>query len=76
MTSTMNEQNLLTRIDELECKLAFQDQLIDDLNQAITAQQAQLEKMRVQMQFMVGKVKAMSPSQIASERDETPPPHY
>ncbi|KLV07522.1 SlyX [Photobacterium aquae] len=69
-------EQLKARIDELEMKQAFQEQTIDDLNEALTAQQFLIDKMQTQMKFMVGKVKGMEPSNMASESEETPPPHY
>ncbi|WEM42520.1 SlyX family protein [Photobacterium sp. DA100] len=69
-------EQLQARIDELEMKQAFQEQTIEELNQALTEQQFLIEKMQTQMKFMVGKVKGMEPSNLASESEETPPPHY
>ncbi|MCW8329671.1 SlyX family protein [Photobacterium sp. SDRW27] len=69
-------EKLQAQIDELEMKQAFQEQTIDDLNQALTAQQFLIEKMQVQLKFMVGKVKGMQTSNLADESEETPPPHY
>ncbi|MGF1699954.1 SlyX family protein [Photobacterium makurazakiensis] len=69
-------EQLQARIDELEMKQAFQEQTIEDLNQALTAQQFVLDNVQTQMKFMVGKVKGIEPSNLASEADETPPPHY
>lgn len=69
-------EQLQARIDELEMKQAFQEQTIEDLNQALTEQQFLIDKMQVQLKFMVGKVKGMEPSNLASESEETPPPHY
>ena len=73
----MNEiQQLQSRLDELEMKLAFQEQTIDELNDALTKQQFMIDRMEVQLKFMVGKVKGMQTSNMASESEETPPPHY
>ncbi|ELR63911.1 Protein slyX [Photobacterium marinum] len=69
-------EKLQAQIDELEMKQAFQDQTIEELNQALTAQQFLIDKLQTQMKFMVGKVKGMEPSNLASESEETPPPHY
>ena len=69
-------EQLQARIDELEMKQAFQEQTIEELNQALTAQQFAVDKIQTQMKFMVGKVKGMEPSNMASESEETPPPHY
>ncbi len=73
----MNEiQQLQSRLDELEMKLAFQEQTIDELNDALTKQQFMIDRMEVQLKFMVGKVKGMQTSNMANESEETPPPHY
>ncbi|MBC7003493.1 SlyX family protein [Photobacterium sp. BZF1] len=69
-------EQLQARIDELEMKQAFQEQTIEDLNQALTEQQFLIDKMQTQLKFMVGKVKGMEPSNLANESEETPPPHY
>ncbi|MGR5140795.1 SlyX family protein [Photobacterium sp. DNB23_23_1] len=69
-------EQLQARIDELEMKQAFQEQTIEELNQALTEQQFLIDKMQTQLKFMVGKVKGMEPSNMASESEETPPPHY
>ncbi|MEC6832639.1 SlyX family protein [Photobacterium toruni] len=73
----MNEiEQLQSRLDELEMKLAFQEQTIDELNDALTKQQFMIDRMEVQLKFMVGKVKGMQTSNMADESEETPPPHY
>ncbi|SMY36841.1 MULTISPECIES: SlyX family protein [Photobacterium] len=69
-------QQLQSRLDELEMKLAFQEQTIDELNDALTKQQFLIDRMEVQLKFMVGKVKGMQTSNMADESEETPPPHY
>ncbi|WP_087017567.1 SlyX family protein [Thaumasiovibrio subtropicus] len=67
---------LRQRIDELEMKVAFQDDTIDALNNEIAAHQLALEKIQVQMQHLVERVKSASSSNLAKESEETPPPHY
>ena len=69
-------EKLQAQIDELEMKQAFQEQTIEELNQALTQQQFVIDKMQTQMQFLVGKVKGIEPSNMAIESEETPPPHY
>ncbi|AMF95492.1 SlyX family protein [Vibrio fluvialis] len=68
--------SLRQRIDDLECKVAFQEQTIDDLNEALSHQQLLITKMQDQMKFVVGKVKNMDTSNLADPSQETPPPHY
>ncbi|WPC74393.1 SlyX family protein [Vibrio porteresiae] len=67
---------LQQRIDDLECQLAFQEQTISELNDALSQQQLLISKMQDQMRYVVGKVKNMSTSNIADPSEETPPPHY
>ncbi|MDN3679389.1 SlyX family protein [Vibrio tapetis] len=76
MTDQNSTEALFTRIDDLECKLAFQEQTIDELNDALSQQQLLITKMQDQMKFVVGKVKNMDGSNLADASEETPPPHY
>lgn len=74
---TDNKLTLLEgRINDLECQLAFQEQTIDSLNNALSEQQLLISKMQTQMQFLVGKIKTIDSSPLADESEETPPPHY
>lgn len=67
---------LENRINDLECKIAFQEQTIEELNDALTQQQLLISKMQDQMKYVVGKVKNMDSSNLADPSEETPPPHY
>lgn len=70
------QQMLENRIEELETKIAFQEQLLDELNHALVQQQFDIDKMQVQLHYMANKLKDFQPSNIASQSEETPPPHY
>lgn len=67
---------LLQRLDELEMKVAFQENTIEQLNQSLIEQQFILEKMQIQLRYLAQKLKDMQPSNIATQAEETPPPHY
>ena len=71
-----NQQILEDRIAELEMKIAFQEQLLDELNQALVQQQFDMDKIQLQLRYLAVKLKDMQPSNIASQAEETPPPHY
>lgn len=71
-----NHQSLENRIDDLECQLAFQEQTINELNDALSSQQLLIAKMQDQMKYVAGKVKNMDNSNLAEPSEETPPPHY
>ena len=70
------QQILETRIAELETKLAFQEQSIEELNQALIQQQFDMDKMQLQLRYIASKLKDFQPSNIASQAEELPPPHY
>ncbi|MCE2572743.1 SlyX family protein [Motilimonas eburnea] len=73
----MNDlKDILTRLEYLETKVAFQDDTIEALNDEIASMQKRLEIQREQMKYLVNKVKDVQGSQVAREQDETPPPHY
>ncbi|MEZ8964049.1 MULTISPECIES: SlyX family protein [Vibrio] len=75
MTEKRIEQ-LESRVNDLECQLAFQEQTIEELNEALSQQQILITRMQDQMKFVVGKVKNMDGSNLADASEETPPPHY
>ncbi|OOF87282.1 SlyX protein [Rodentibacter ratti] len=70
------QQRLENRITELEMKVAFQEQLLEELNQALVQQQFDMDRMQLQLRYMANKLKDFHPSNIASQAEETPPPHY
>lgn len=73
---TTDIKKLEDKISDLECQMAFQEQTIDELNDALSQQQLLITNMQVQMKFMVGKMKTMDSSNMADASEETPPPHY
>lgn len=77
----MDSQHTLTaqlqaRIAELESKLAFQDDTIDQLNHAVGQQQLLLSKLERQVALLGQLVKSVQPANVIDQALETPPPHY
>lgn len=72
----INLENLQARLTELETKVAFQEQTIEELNHAVIEQQFALDKVHHQVRYLVEKLQGLQPSNIASRDEETPPPHY
>ncbi|GGY96046.1 MULTISPECIES: SlyX family protein [Shewanella] len=69
-------QQMVNRIEELETKLAFQEITVEELNQEVIALNKVVAEQQFQLQLITSKLKAIEPSNIASQGEETPPPHY
>lgn len=64
------------RIEQLEMKIAFQEDNIDTLNNEIFEQQRKVQLLTEQVALLVSKLKESEPNQLASEKEEMRPPHY
>lgn len=63
------------RLNELEAKLAFAEDLIDTLNQTVIRQQEQLDLMQQQLRLLHRQLQDALPDETRTLRDEIPP-HY
>jgi SlyX protein len=68
--------NVQSDIEQLQMKMAFQEDTIESLNQALIEQQKQMDDLQFQLKQLVSKISAIEPSNMASEKEEMPPPHY
>ncbi|NVK39273.1 MAG: SlyX family protein [Gammaproteobacteria bacterium] len=64
------------QIEDLQIRIAFLEQSLDDLNDVVTKQQAQISLMERALKHLNSRLEQMSPANIKSAEDETPPPHY
>jgi len=64
-----------SRLNELEAKLAFAEDLIETLNQTVIRQQGQLDSLQQQMRLLHQQFKDAQPDETHTLRDELPP-HY
>ncbi|MCK1791497.1 SlyX family protein [Pseudomonas violetae] len=67
--------NLEERINDLESRLAFQDDTINTLNDVLVAQQVVVERLQLQMAALIRRQEEMV-GQFESSEEEAPPPHY
>ncbi len=67
----------MSELDELQTRVAFQEQTLLELDDALRSQQQQimnLEKLVVRLQNELRALAATAPAMSA--QDEPPPPHY
>lgn len=61
---------------ELETRLAFQDHLLTELNDVVTAQGRQLQTLQLQLVRAMADLKTLRGLLYADPASEPPPPHY
>jgi SlyX protein len=64
------------RIEKLEEHVAHQEQVIDELNQTITNQWAEIEKLTRRLNAAVLRLQAVEERPQGPATAEPPPPHY
>lgn len=64
------------KIIDLQSKLAFQDETINELNVVITDQQNQLDQLREEIRLLNLRMASVTEASNVSEEKEAPPPHY
>ncbi|MBA1157726.1 SlyX family protein [Microvirga mediterraneensis] len=68
--------DLETRIESLEVRAAYQDQVIEDLNQTVIAQWKLIDSLRRQFNELLDRVQEVEDNAVGSPASEPPPPHY
>ncbi len=63
------------RLNELEAKFAFAEDLIETLNQTVIRQQAQLDLLQQQVRLLHQRLQDALSDEARTPRDEIPP-HY
>lgn len=70
----MNTSEIDERINELEFKVAYQDDLIEDLNQVIASQQKELLLLNEKLSLLAKQLESYRTQQAIQEGER--PPHY
>ena len=61
---------------DLQSRLAFQEDIIDEVNNTLGLQANEITELQQEIKELKRQLRALTPSNIASESEETPPPHY
>ncbi|MGL5048454.1 MAG: SlyX family protein [Shewanella sp.] len=69
-------QDVQIQIEDLETKLAFQELTVEELNQEVIKLNRLVAQQQHQIHMLIGKLQDMEPSNMATQAEETPPPHY
>lgn len=64
------------RFIDLESRLAHQDQLLGELNDVVTAQQAKIMQLDELCSSLIDRVRSLSEGLPAGDADDERPPHY
>ena len=67
---------LQDKVETLESRNAFQDDVIEQLNDALTVYQKEVSEMKYQLTLLANRVKESSNGSGISDEVEAPPPHY
>jgi SlyX protein len=73
---TSNATGIAERIDELETRLAQQDQSILELSDEMYRQQQQIAQLELELRHLAERLKAIAIPEPASEPQDETPPHY
>lgn len=73
-TPSTNETD--ARLEQLEIKIAFQEDTIGVLNDMVTGLQADVERMRETQRIIVQRLRELGDSGAPSNVIDEPPPHY
>ncbi len=64
------------RLEALEVRVAYQDQVIEDLNQTVIDQWKKVDALRRQLNELLDRVQEVEDSSAGPRAPEPPPPHY
>lgn len=73
----MNNDQAQQQIEDLQSRLAFQEDAIDQLNKTVADQQQSIEVLRQQLQYLHSQLQQLAEQQVGhGEPGSEIPPHY
>lgn len=71
------DKALAQKLEALESRNAFQDDIIDQLNKELSVHQKEIAELKYQLQLIASRIKEGNSSMsLGSDDVEPPPPHY
>ncbi|AOW76849.1 hypothetical protein A3Q34_08270 [Colwellia sp. PAMC 20917] len=67
---------LQENVEALQSRNAFQDDVIEQLNNELAVHQLEISDIRAQLKLIASRVQDNNPGQNQSQDIEPPPPHY
>ncbi|AWB68418.1 SlyX protein [Saccharobesus litoralis] len=64
------------RVEELETKVSFQEDTIEQLNAALASQQEEMLILKKQLTLLAQRLTTLQPDAVIPQSQEAPPPHY
>ena len=71
----MTDEQMDKRFEALEAKASFQEELLQELNDALIAQQNRIDGLERILEQLISTLESMGGDSLDPE-DEPPPPHY
>lgn len=66
----------IDRLDSLEIRLAYQDEIIETLNKTVTAQWSQIDALKRELARLTDRMQDAESKSGLPAHQEPPPPHY
>jgi SlyX protein len=63
------------RLERIETKLSFSEDMLDELNRVVVRQQAQIDRLQAQINALTERA-SQSPDNVSSDPRDNLPPHY
>jgi SlyX protein len=71
-----NLTEIENRIETLETKIMFQDEVIEQLNRSLVLQHLDFKKLKSLVERLNAQLEDIQQPNIATASEEAPPPHY
>jgi len=72
----MTDEAMMSRIEKLEERSAFQEHALEELSETITDQWKLIEALKRDIKRLTDELKEVEDNMAQGERREPPPPHY